>query len=164
MSAADLLAELEAAGVVFEPRGDRLHVEAPRGVLTAERKRLLGEYKPSVLAVLSRGDALLRRAVADTSWTVDDLWRALSHADRADVDAGEVDADRLRAFIGVVEERHAREAGVVPAHYTERAWCERCGSVWLWTADTVQGCTWCSNRLNGRPIPRPHERTDGIEE
>lgn len=106
-------------------------------------------------SVPGRFEHILVEAVAGTSWTEAALWEALATEDRADVEAGEVDADTLRGFIRVVEERRAREAGRVPEHYTERAWCECCGPVWLWISATVQGCTWCSNRLDGRPIPRP---------
>ncbi len=47
-----LIAELEAKGARFVPRGDLLHVDAPAGVLTSQVVRSLRSCKPAVLAVL----------------------------------------------------------------------------------------------------------------
>lgn len=114
---------------------------------------------PASPVVPSQFEGIMAEAVTGTAWTVEDLRHALSDADRADVDAGEVDADGFRDFIRVVDERHAREAGAVPGHYIERGWCEGCGSVWLWTQEAVQACPWCLNRRDGRPVPRPAQTT-----
>jgi len=53
MTAQDLLTELERSGVAVSVAGDRLHVEAPRGVLTEDLRRLLAERKPELIAVLA---------------------------------------------------------------------------------------------------------------
>lgn len=47
-----LLADLEGRGVRFEPRGDRLHVSAPRGVVTPADRARLAEAKAEILALL----------------------------------------------------------------------------------------------------------------
>jgi TubC N-terminal docking domain len=49
-----LLAELKARGVCLAPRGDRLHVVAPRGILTEEDKARLRAAKPALLELLAR--------------------------------------------------------------------------------------------------------------
>ena len=75
-----------------------------------------------------------------------------------DIDAwnqGEIGIDTLAAFARSLVQRREMERGKVPAHFTERATCKRCGPVWLWFRGEVLGCPWCWNRLKGRPIPRP---------
>lgn len=57
MNAAEIIQQCRQAGVVLQARGDRLHVEAPRGVLTDERRRLLAEHKADLLAVLADDNA-----------------------------------------------------------------------------------------------------------
>ena len=52
MTPMELLNELTERGVILEPRGERLHVEAPRGVLTPEFRQALIEHKPEILAML----------------------------------------------------------------------------------------------------------------
>ena len=52
MNAAALLAEVHRLGIILEPRGDRLHVEAPRGVLTGEIIEQLRRSKEGVLTLL----------------------------------------------------------------------------------------------------------------
>ena len=53
MKALELLTTLRAAGIELEARGDRLHVEAPLGVVTAELRDALARHKPDLLAALS---------------------------------------------------------------------------------------------------------------
>lgn len=50
---ADILATCRRAGIRLQPRGDRLHVDAPPGVLTAELRDVLIRHKPALLAALS---------------------------------------------------------------------------------------------------------------
>lgn len=53
MTAQDLLAQLEQVGVVVSVAGDRLHVEAPPGVLTDDLRHLLAKRKPELIAALT---------------------------------------------------------------------------------------------------------------
>jgi hypothetical protein len=55
MTAQALLRDLEARGFAFEARGDKLHVSAPAGSLTAEVKSALSARKADLLAVLRDG-------------------------------------------------------------------------------------------------------------
>jgi DNA modification methylase len=62
MSGLELLSELRARGVALTVAGNRLHVEAPQGVLTPELRAGLWRWKPELLAVLKAeqdGDAEL---------------------------------------------------------------------------------------------------------
>lgn len=56
MSAAEIIHELRQAGVIIEARGDRLHVEAPKGLLTPERREVLRAHKAELLVRLARRD------------------------------------------------------------------------------------------------------------
>ena len=53
MNAAELLIELRARGVVIEAAGDRLKVDAPKGVVTPELREALAEHKIEVLALIT---------------------------------------------------------------------------------------------------------------
>lgn len=153
MNATEIVHELRQAGAVIEARGDRLHVEAPKGVLTIARREALSRHKRELLVLLE--------AVAGTTWSLDDLYAALSDEDRADLAVGDLRAEALRAFIHAIDTRRAIEAGRVPAHFDEPAHCRRCGPVWLWISASVHGCPWCRNRIAGRPIPRPQNESAG---
>jgi TubC N-terminal docking domain len=52
--AEDVLAELRRRGVQVEARGDVLHVEAPRGMLSPELVQSLRQLKPELLRLLRR--------------------------------------------------------------------------------------------------------------
>ena len=80
---------------------------------------------------------------------------ALAPEDIEDWRKGDISAKTLAAFARSLVHRREMNLGKVPAHFTERATCKRCGPVWLWFAGEVLGCPWCWNRLAGRPIPRP---------
>lgn len=56
MSAVEIVHELRQAGAVIEARGTRIHIEAPRGLLTAERRELLRRHKRELLDWLARQD------------------------------------------------------------------------------------------------------------
>ena len=58
MSALALLRDLRSAGAVLEARGDRLHVDAPAGLITPEMRVSLARHKPELLAMLA-GNLLL---------------------------------------------------------------------------------------------------------
>ena len=51
MTAAELLTTLQALGVTLSPRVDRLHVDAPEGVLTAELRQAIRTQKGELLAL-----------------------------------------------------------------------------------------------------------------
>jgi len=104
--------------------------------------------------------AALHKAVAGTSWNAESLQRALSDDDLADLQAGNLDADTLRAFMHAVKTRQTIEAGKVPEHFTEIAHCKHCGPIWLWIEAEVEGCPWCRNRRDGLPIPQPEQEHD----
>jgi hypothetical protein len=53
VTAPALLADIEARGARVTIRGDRLRVEAPRGVLTPSLRALLLEVKPALLGLLA---------------------------------------------------------------------------------------------------------------
>jgi len=51
--ARELLSELRRLGVRVEPRGDRLHIDAPKGTLTPALTDRLRQGKPALLQLLS---------------------------------------------------------------------------------------------------------------
>lgn len=53
MTATALLADLLSRGVGLSADGDRLHVDAPKGVLTDADVAALHQHKPQILAILS---------------------------------------------------------------------------------------------------------------
>ena len=65
--------------------------------------------------------------------------------------------DALAAYRLAYQTRREREAGTIPATYSSATVCTGCGPVPIWPGAParVQGCPWCINRLQGRPIPRP---------
>lgn len=67
--AAELLRDLAAQGARVEPRGDRLHVAAPVGVLCDELRKEIREHKPELI-----------RLLADPRWPtlrlIEDAWEA----------------------------------------------------------------------------------------
>jgi len=52
VTANDVLTAAQTAGIVLEARGDRLHVEAPRGTLTPKLRDALAQRKAELLAAL----------------------------------------------------------------------------------------------------------------
>jgi len=52
MSPQEILDEIRKLGGRLEARGDRLHVEAPKGVLTTKHRLALAEFKPELLMLL----------------------------------------------------------------------------------------------------------------
>jgi len=104
MSAApDLLADLTRSGIKLTPRGDKLHVEAPRGTLTPELRKTLAERKAEILAQLKTQDsALLDRckgACKGLSLWPTELLAALSDDDKAAVLSGDpAELKALRCF------------------------------------------------------------------
>jgi hypothetical protein len=75
-----------------------------------------------------------------------------------DIDAwenGDFTQKELSSFAGLLVDRRLMDQGKRPDHFTEKALCQQCGPVYLWSRETVLGCPWCFNRVAGRPIPRP---------
>jgi hypothetical protein len=64
MKAGELLIELRSRGVLIEPAGDRLKVDAPKGVITQELREALAACKSEVLAILAVDDH-------EIAWRVD---------------------------------------------------------------------------------------------
>ena len=85
-----------------------------------------------------------------------EVYEALSAQDIEDWEDASIDENTLAAFADALVQRRTMAEGKRPAHYTKRANCKLCGSVWLWSAGDVLGCPWCWNRINDKPIPRPH--------
>jgi hypothetical protein len=57
-TAFSLLCEAFRRGILLEARGDKLHIEAPQGTLTADLRDHLVRHKPSLLPVLMRLHAI----------------------------------------------------------------------------------------------------------
>ena len=70
MSATDLLSRLRCLGVVLEPNGERLRVDAPRGVITGELLEELTANKVEILNML-QGAAGLHYALCDKAVLVE---------------------------------------------------------------------------------------------
>jgi hypothetical protein len=83
------------------------------------------------------------------------LLAALAPGDIEDLHAGRIGPETLVAFAQAVMQRQAMARGERPAHYAYLAHCCQCGPVWLWHPGQVRSCTWCVNRSQGQPIPRP---------
>jgi hypothetical protein len=66
------------------------------------------------------------------------------------------DPETIKALAHVIETRHMRERGEIPAHYTTVTLCKGCGPVPIFEGvpDHVEGCPWCFNRVQGRPVPK----------
>ena len=165
MSAAALLRELRAAGVILTATGGRLHVEARPGTITAELRARLAAAKPAILEALAQqADPeairvhLLELAEADL------IPASIVHAlPDADVIAceGETDAT-LTAYLCALVAAQDMDAGLIPTDWGEAVagFCEGCGPVWLWPGAParVLACPWCFRRKAGKRIPRPKMR------
>jgi hypothetical protein len=68
MEPAALLADLEALGVILRAEGNRLMVDAPAGVLTADHHAALAEHKSALLRLLAAEADALGRADGDRSF------------------------------------------------------------------------------------------------
>ena len=62
MTVVEVLTAAHQAGIVLEARGDRLHIEAPAGVLTPVLLDVLQTRKPDLLSVLWRLEAMRETA------------------------------------------------------------------------------------------------------
>ena len=78
MTAQELLDLLAGRGVEITATGDRLHVDAAKGVLTPELRVALVEHKPALLELLCRPDDPPPQPAAEPPWvgqriTIEDL-------------------------------------------------------------------------------------------
>lgn len=104
-------------------------------------------------------DSQLREALASAcvgvAITPTEVRDSLAADDVADWAAGRLAGETLAAFARALVARREMDAGARPAAYQYPATCRQCGPIWLYAPGKVHGCTWCWNRLAGRPIPRP---------
>ena len=72
------------------------------------------------------------------------------------------DPAQLVAFADSLAIVQIRELGKVPDHYTATIECIHCGPVPIFEGlpETVKGCPWCFNRIEGLPIP--HKSGDDL--
>jgi hypothetical protein len=171
------ITELRERGVILSRNGDRLHVDAPKGVVTPELREMLVRYKVDLLDVLTTmripATAADRAETPKTfhGYTLADLHAAAHPDEWAEVkDMPET----LEVFARSLLERRQIEAGVVPERFTKLARCSGCGAVMVpatWpterrqtrlgqyaveTWDEATSCPWCRLRVEGRHYPRVH--------
>ena len=144
MNASALVNELAHQGIQLWCDGDQLRFRAPKGVITPAIKGQLKTHKPQILDVL-REATHHGIPVSELQELAGDDWSELQD-----------DPDALESFAHAVATRKMRASGWRPAHYIQRSECAGCGPVWLWKGAPkhVQGCPWCLNRADGKPIPR----------
>ena len=85
MSAADVLAQAQAAGVQLVANGDRLHYRAPAGALTPELRAALQAHRAALLALLAKRPPAA--ASRPTRWFDREPWY------------GQISDDEFRAII-----------------------------------------------------------------
>ena len=162
MTAASLLSDLSAAGIHLRRHGDRLHVEAKPGTLTAELRDRLTANKPELLALLADTTEAMRAhmlALAEAEGRPAAIVQRLDADDLAACHGWPVDV--LRAYLLALDWGATMDAGRTPPGYTMPASCRGCGPVWLWPGAPahVIACPWCFRRNAGKAIPRPAEVT-----
>ena len=77
MTLTEVLAELGRLGIVATAKGDRLHLDAPRGALTTALRSALAEHKPALLLHLVRATD----EVAEAEGEYHRLWLRCCHLD-----------------------------------------------------------------------------------
>jgi len=160
----DLIRDLSAAGIRLSRRGDRLHVEAPKGTITHELKIKLAEVKPALLALLSADEMRQTlRALADSEGIARALIDKLGNADACD--SSSLTTETLTAYVRAIRDIDLRKRGKVPADETAVAICRSCGPIWTHPSvagvapivdrwPRLLGCPWCHVR-NREGMPRP---------
>lgn len=158
MTAIALLTELQEAGIRVCALGDRLHIEAKPGTVTADLRARLVASKAELLMALKPGSvqAQLLSLATDEQLPLG-LVFALSPDDLTACEG--MPDEELRAYLHALAGRERMDAGLPPLAWGEPAarWCEGCGAVELW-ADCpamVKACPWCWNRKAHKPITRP---------
>ncbi len=165
MSAAILIRSMREQGIKLSANGDRLHVEAPKGTVTAEIRDLLMTRKPDILAELREPRAEIRLVAEREGESL----AAVDGLEAVDVEdcAGRT-TDELRAYIRALADTADRDAGKRPTGYDTPAVCDGCGPVWLWPEvceqsdrrapngwPVVMSCPWCFRRRAGQLFDRP---------
>jgi hypothetical protein len=162
MNALALLAEVTGAGIRLTVHGDRLHVEAKPGALTAELRDRLTANKPELLVLLDGPDAIRDKLL--TLAASERIGPAIVHrlpvADLAECHG--LPDDTLRAYLRALAQSERMDAGQVPPGYTVVARCPECGPVWLPEPlhPAALSCPWCFRRRAGTPIPRPENNNE----
>jgi hypothetical protein len=138
-SAADLIREAEAAGMLLEVDAGEVYAS---GALTETMLNRLRARKDELLPVLM---------AAKFGLTV----TALREAAGPDWPEVERDPALLECLAHAVQTRRMRERGEVPAHYTATTTCTHCGPVPIFPGVPahVLACPWCFNRVAGMPVP-----------
>ena len=157
--AADLLSETRALGIAVTARGDKLHLAAPAGTLTAELRARLAANKTTLMDLVSVPDHRARLLAAIRAERLPDA--VLGGADATAEKLAELDAAGLRAYAVALYATAERLAGRVPPAWDHVAHCDGCGPVYLFSPGTVSACPWCWNRRALRPIPRPKVQCNG---
>jgi hypothetical protein len=164
-AAASIIADLSRSGVRLERRGDRLHIEAPRGTVTPAMRIVLTEHKAALL------DALNDDPRATLARIADELGVSLRKLDADDAATCHgLPLETLRAYVLALRDSDLREQGQVPAGETCAVLCKHCGPVFVHPSvasvapvvaewPRVLGCPWCFVR-NRAAIPRPPVRCD----
>ncbi len=102
----------------------------------------------------------LLEALADACQGIDitpiEVTEALAPEDIEDWHTGAISGHTLAAFARCLVQRREMDQGKRPDHYTQQAVCHHCGPIWSWFSGEVAGCPWCRNRIEDKPIPRPH--------
>ena len=72
-----------------------------------------------------------------------------------DFHADDITPEERPVVMAMVEITRMRLLGEVPSHYTSTTTCRRCGEVPIFDGcpDSVEGCPWCWNRVQGLPMP-----------
>lgn len=174
MSAAQLIRQLKEAGIHLSASGDRLRVEAPAGIVTAELRQCIAENKAGLLVELQRCVATDGRemdgcrarllALADTLGLPHSLVRRIPGTELHLWAA--VPADALPVYLHALDDMATRQAGKVPPGDTASIYCQHCGPVYVhpevaavlpvvngWPR--ALGCPWCAIRKAGGDVPRP---------
>lgn len=167
MTAAALIRELADTGIRLSANGDRLHVEARRGALTEELRKVLTANKTDLIAALSGADDTRSRLVrlAKAGNRDPALVDRIAPADLPAY-AGMTDT-QLIAALSMLADGADRERGIVPKGDTAAILCRSCGPVWVDPATAgvlpvvggwprAIGCPWCFIRARGIAFPRPH--------
>ena len=175
MTAATLIRKLADTGIRVFVRGDKLHVEAKPGKITAEVRALLANRKADLIVELSgmRGRLL---ALADAEGLDAGIVRALPESELTATAAqcAAVEADQpgcgrelARTYLHMLATSAMMRAGRLPPDFDTPAMCRLCGSVWLPRSQvamldvldgwpTAWGCPWCFVQPpEGHRIPRP---------
>ena len=65
----------------------------------------------------------------------------------------------LEDFAYALKTKRLIERGEIPPEYKYIALCRGCGPIWFWYKGKLEGCPWCENRLQGKPVPFPGDKS-----